>query len=429
MKPRAAGSRSGSVHGSDGLALTAADRGAAAGGPAVRGKRRKPVPLAFWLHSVVGLNVSLFLAFVCLTGTIATVAHEIEWLYKPELRATSFERGNENWGAMWTAAQAAYPDAEITGIGSFDRNDETYFVKSVSAVDARGEEFTIYVDPGANKVTGSEYGRSFQDFMRALHYYLFVPGDAIFYLVSSLGFVLLMALVTGLIVYKKFWRGFLRMPRWSRDPRTWTGDLHRLAGLWSLWFVAIIALTSVWYMVEWAGVDLESSTPVASERASNAAVDGETIGRWAQTARELMPGLAITAIHLPYEPGEPATVQGQWQANLVRERSNAVFIDPATGAVAGERVAHLMPVGERIVHTADPLHFGTFGGLATKLIWLVFGLLLTGMAASGAYIYAKRTRIAISSPVRLGLLDYLGPLKWPSVTLITIVPAIAFIFW
>jgi uncharacterized iron-regulated membrane protein len=81
------------------------------------------------------------------------------------------------------------------------------------------------------------------------------------------------------------------------------------------------------------------------------------------------------------------------------------------------------------VHTADPLHFGTFGGLATKLIWVVFGLLLTGMAASGAYIYAKRTKIAVTSGVRLGFLDYLGPLKWPSVILITLVPAVAFLYW
>lgn len=428
MKRRAAASRSGSVHGSDGLALRAADRGARPDA-GIATRRRKPVPLAFWLHSVIGLNVSLFLAFVCLTGTIATVAHEIEWLYKPELRATSFEPGSEDWGAMWAAAQAAHPEAEITGIGSFDRNDASYFVKSVSATDASGEDFTIYVDPGSNAVTGSEYGRSFQDFMRAIHYYLFLPGDAIFYLITSLGFVLLMGLVTGLIVYKKFWRGFLRMPRWHRDARTWIGDLHRLAGLWSLWFVAAIALTSIWYLVERAGVDFESKPPPAAERASSVPVDAETIGRWARAARERMPGLAITGIHLPYEPGDPAIVQGQWQANLVRERANAVYFDPATGAMIGERIAHAMPVGERIVHTADPLHFGTFGGLATKLIWVVFGLLLTGMAASGAYIYAKRTKIAVTSGVRLGFLDYLGALKWPSVILITLVPAIAFVYW
>jgi uncharacterized iron-regulated membrane protein len=389
--------------------------------------KEKRTPLAFWLHSVIGLYVSLFLAFVCLTGTIATVSHEIEWLYKPELRATEV-RGEPDWGAMWIAAQAAHPDATLGGIGSFDRNDADYFVKSVSAIDAVGREFTIYVDPGTARVTGQEYGRSFQDFMRALHYYLFAPGAIPMYVVTSLGFVLILSLVSGLITYKKFCRGFWRKPRWTRNPRTWMGDLHRLVGLWSLWFVATIGLTSIWYFVEHAGLDLEAPTPVVAERALPT-VTGRDINQWVAVAQREMPGLAITAIYLPYEPGEPVTVQGQWQAWMVRERTNAVFIDPVTDAPVATRVGHQLSVGERIVHTVDPLHFGAFGGLVTKLLWVIFGLLLTGMAASGAYIYAKRTKQAVGAGVQLGWFDYLGRWKWPNVLLITAVPVISFIYW
>ncbi len=207
--------------------------------------RRKPRPVAFWLHNVFGLQLSLFLAFVCLTGTIATVAHEIEWLYKPEVRATAHAKGTEDWAAIWSAAQRAYPEATLNGIGTYDRSDSTYFAKSVSATDRAGQDFTIYVDPGTSQVTGHEYGRSLQDVMRALHYYLFIPRDVGFYLVASLGFALLGSLVTGMIVYKKFWRGFFRRPRTDRTMRTLMGDLHRLVGLWSIWFVAIISLTSI----------------------------------------------------------------------------------------------------------------------------------------------------------------------------------------
>lgn len=390
--------------------------------------RRKPVPLAFWLHSLFGLKLSLFLGFICFTGTIATVAHEIEWLYKPELRATVVT-GEAQWGKMWDAAQEAHPQATMGGIGSFDRNDATYFVKSVSATDALGKDFTIYVDPGTSRVTGHEYGRSFQDFMRALHYYLFAPGTIPMYIVTSLGFVLILSLVTGLIAYKKFWRGFFRMPRWHRDARTWFGDLHRLVGLWSLWFVAVIGLTSIWYFVEHAGLDLQTPEPVIANPRETPNVTGKQIDRWVAQAQTEMPGLAITAIYLPYKLGNPVIVQGQWKAWLVRERTNAVFIDPVSDQIIGKRIAHGMGIGERIVHTADPLHFGTFGGLATKLLWVIFGLLLTAMAVSGAYIYAKRTKLAMTSGVGLEFLDYLGIWKWPSVAAISLVPAISLIFW
>jgi uncharacterized iron-regulated membrane protein len=397
--------------------------------PASAIARRKPVPLSFWLHSIFGLKLSLFLGFVCLTGTIATVSHEIEWLYKPELRATAVS-GEPDWGRMWDAARRAHPQAALGGIGSFDRSDAPYFAKSVSATDRGGEDFTIYVDPGTHRVTGHEYGRSFQDFMRALHYYLFAPGTIPMYVVTALGFVLVLALTTGLIAYKKFWRGFFRMPRWHRDRRTWFGDLHRLIGLWSLWFVALIGLTSVWYFVEHAGLDLNTPEPAVTAPAMSRKVTGDQINVWAALAHEQMPGLAITAIYLPYEPGNPVIVQGQWRAWLVRERTNAVFLDPVTGSIVGKRIAHDMGVGERIVHTADPLHFGNFGGLAVKLIWVVFGLLLTAMAGSGAYIYVKRTKMAVSSGISLGIFDYLGVWKWPSVVATTLVPIFCFaILW
>lgn len=392
------------------------------------------MPLAFWLHSLIGLNLSLFLGFVCLTGTIATVSHEIEWLYKPAVRATVVS-GEADWGRMWDAAQRAYPTAKLGGIGSYERNDASYFAKSVSATDAKGVDFTIYVDPGTSRVTGHEYGRSFQDAMRALHYYLFVPGQIPMYVITSLGFVLILSLVTGLITYKKFWRGFFRKPRWNKGVRVVVGDLHRLAGLWSLWFVALIGLTSVWYFAEHAGVNFNTPPPAVAHNAKlagrptlpNLAVTGREIDRWAKLARREMPGLSVTAVYLPFAPGDPVIVQGQWQAVLVRERTNAVFIDPATSRVLGKRVAHELGHGERIVHTADPLHFGTFGGLATKLIWVVFGLLLVGMCFTGAYIYAKRMKLALSGIS--STFDYLGGWKWPSLAIVIAAPLIGFAFW
>ncbi|WP_439486672.1 PepSY-associated TM helix domain-containing protein [Blastomonas fulva] len=410
------------------MSAVASDTPRTVHGDEAQAGRRKAVPLSYWLHSLVGLKLSLFLGFVCLTGTIATVAHEIEWLYKPAVRASAMQR-EADWGAMWDAAKAAHPYATLTAIGSYERNDAPYFAKSVSATDGTGQDFTIYVDPGTSRVTGHEYGRSFQDAMRALHYYLFAPGPIPMYIVTSLGFLLVLSLVTGLISYKKFWRGFWRMPRWHRDLRTVMGDLHRLIGLWSVWFVAVIGVTSIWYFVEHAGLDLNTPPPFVKPIQPATDITGDQISRWTRIARREMPGLAITAVHLPYGPGDPAIVQGQWQAWLVRERTNAVFIDPATDEMVGKRIAHEMGVGERIVHTADPLHFGTFGGLATKLIWVVFGVALVAMAGSGAVIYAKRLRIAAGSGVAMGMLDYLGDWKWPSILAITAVPGIAFWFW
>jgi uncharacterized iron-regulated membrane protein len=347
-------------------------------------------PLAFLLHSLFGLKLSLFLGFVCLTGTIATVSHEIEWLVQPEVRGASDGR-TDDYAAMWGLVRDRYPDAYIQSIGTYDRADSGYFARQADITLPDGTTRHLYIDPSRMVVTGEASGPSFHSIMRGLHYYLLLPTDWPFYLVTSLGFVLILSLVTGLVTYKKFWRGFFRLPRWRRSTRTWSGDLHRLMGLWSLWFVAVIGLTSIWYLVERAAPSWETPTPEAQTRYVLPAPDPARVAGWVAAARARFPGISITFVQMPYGETDPVVVQGQWRAWLVRERTDAIFIDPVTDQVIGERVAGELSAGERWVHTADPLHFGNFGGLATKLIWVLFGLLLTGLCATGVVIFTKRT--------------------------------------
>lgn len=353
----------------------------------VRAVRR---PLAFLLHSLFGLKLSLLLGFVCLTGTIATVSHEVEWLVQPKVRGVSDGR-IDDYAGMWALVRQRYPDAYIQSIGTYDRADSRYFARQADITLPDGTTRRLYIDPSRMVVTGEGSGHSFHSIMRGLHYYLLLPTDWPFYLVTSLGFVMILSLVTGLLTYKKFWRGFLRLPRWKRSTRTWSGDLHRLVGLWSLWFVAVIGLTSIWYFVEKAAPSMETPAPQAPTRYFLPPPEPERVAGWVNEARRRFPGISITFVQMPYGETDPVVVQGQWRAWLVRERTNAIFIDPANDAVIGERVAGSLPAVERWVHTADPLHFGNFGGLASKLVWAMFGLLLTGLCATGIVIFVKRT--------------------------------------
>lgn len=45
------------------------------------------------------------------------------------------------------------------------------------------------------------------------------------------------------------------------------------------------------------------------------------------------------------------------------------------------------------------------------------------------YLYAKRTRLALEEGTPFASLAYLGAWKWPSVLLVTLVPAVAFLLW
>jgi uncharacterized iron-regulated membrane protein len=253
----------------------------------------------------------------------------------------------------------------------------------------------LYVDPGRMVVTGEASGHSFHSIMRGLHYYLLLPTDWPFYLVTSLGFVLMLSLVTGLLTYKKFWRGFWRTPRWNRSTRTWSGDLHRLMGLWSLWFVAVIGLTSIWYLRRARRALPRDGAADGADALRPAHPRPRACRRLGGRGPRALPGISVTLVQMPYGEDDPVVVQGQWRGWLLRERTHAIFVDPATDRVIGERTAGAMSPVERWVHTADPLHFGNFGGLATKLIWTLFGLMLTGLCVTGVVIYSKRTAASV----------------------------------
>jgi hypothetical protein len=95
----------------------------------------------------------------------------------------------------------------------------------------------------------------------------------------------------------------------------------------------------------------------------------------------------------PDRIGDPVRVDGQTDAILVRDRASRVYLDPYSGRVLDtQRATHLSAL-QRWSDTADPLHFGTFGGLPTKLLWFVFGIVLSvGILAGPVLADLRRPR-------------------------------------
>ena len=109
----------------------------------------------------------------------------------------------------------------------------------------------------------------------------------------------------------------------------------------------------------------------------------------------------------------------------MRPRANAIWIEAETGQVLLVNDGRDLNLHQRISEAADPLHFGTWGGLATKLIWFVFGLALTGLSVSGVAIYALRLMRAERRPAGWGpavAVSWrgMGVWRWPAVVLVLI---------
>jgi uncharacterized iron-regulated membrane protein len=362
-------------------------------------KTRKTSRVWWHVHQWAGLKLAIFMSFVCLTGTLAVLSSEIDWLLQPSLRVSPASvEGEPRWDRI-AASAAAWPGA--ASVDYLSAPVAGAFAATAVIKRSDGRLAILHIHPTTGKVQGQASWVGAQRVLRNLHRHLNLPVKYGVPIVGSLGFLLLVSLVTSLVVYKRWWRGFLRPVRW-REARTAWGDLHRLAGVWSLWFVALIAVTGVWYFVEELGLE---APPMREAPAGAVSGGAPADGRFAANlaaARKALPGLRIERILLPGKAGEPYEFQGQLAAWLVRERSNSVTTDPAKATVLVARRGEELTAHQRISEMADPLHFGTFAGYWTKIPWFLFGLLMTGLSVSGVAIYGLRVGKSLPSGSALG---------------------------
>lgn len=358
--------------------------------------------LWFRVHGWLSLPVWALFAFVCLTGTVAVVSHEITWLANPAARADNpHGLPAKPLPELVDAVQRAVPGGEIGQIMVL----EPYLVTTISVSSPDMPHAIAYVNPYTAVVQAVEQGITFIGFMRELHGWLLFPWEHSYsvgyYLVGTMSLVVLGALVTGLVVYKRFWRAYTR-PRVRSDKgsRVLLGDLHRHAGAWSLWFLLIMGLTGFWYLVQavlWHNeTDVwDHPKPAASE--SVPVTDGapaEPIGlaRALEQARGALPTMEPAWISFPEHSRDYYSIAGRGDVMLFDQYSHRVFVNPWDGTVVEVREPASMNALQTVAHLADPLHYGTFGGLWTKAIWFVFGCLLTSMSLTGFMVWSKRTR-------------------------------------
>jgi len=348
----------------------------------------------FTLHGWLGLNFGLLLLWVCLSGAIASLSYEIEWLSQPELRIEA--EGPVRWQATYDALRSQYPEHQV---GGFARDwpvviDGLAWSSYLTRPDGDFEQ--VRLDPYGGKVVRAPTRLYLQDVVRQLHYRFLGGGSWGFYLVCLVAFPLLFSIVSALLFFKRWWWHLFRL-RFGSGGRAFLSSLHRVTGVWSLIFGLIIAITGVWYLVEdFLPAEAFPEYPTVSEErlaAVGPAPPTLPLERYIKAAREAFPGLEPTGIFLPTGPEDVVQVRGRTGRILVRDRANAVFLDPFDASVVGIHDSSRDGALKWWMNAADSLHFGYWGGLASKILWAVFGLCLPVMVLTGAYLSWRRAGI------------------------------------
>jgi len=368
------------------------------------GQRRLGGRFWFALHGWFALPVWGGLLLICLTGTLCTVSQEITWLYDSKVRADP-SAGAPRLDLVQAAIAQAYPEANIDSV----QIEEPYFAYRVRIGLPGDDRKTLFVNPYTGELQGEAEGAGFRGFILALHGWLLLPWQGDYslgwYLVTLFSMPLLGSLVTALLMLKRFWRFFYQpRVRLGKGARVFWGDLHRLLGVWSIWFVAIVGASGLWFLIQGAlvhnQVAIYPSAPALSPEAvavtaTTTAPKNLPLEVLVARAKDEYPDLRIKYIKLPEYADDTVIVRGNRSWSLFRDNVNAVYLNPYNG----ETVAAHSPGNVSVLHAVGalitPLHFGNFGGLVSKLVWFFFGCLLSLIIGGGFFVWSKRTFDAI----------------------------------
>lgn len=352
----------------------------------------------FKIHSWIGIKLSILFFIVCFSGTLATLSHEMDWLFNPAIRAspqTEYASRNQ----MVANFREAYPNARIQ---YWMRSEEPYLCDIIYKVEEDQLSY-VFANPYTGKIQG-ESAITIQRFFRDLHYFLFIPFQVGNFLVLLFGFLLLISLVTALLFYKKWWRKLFEL-KTGKGPLVFFRSMHRLVGLWSIPFTLLFSITGIWYFMERANVGgigsqvnpsppplavMPSSQKVPLEKDISYSIDYD---RAILLAKKEIPGLEVGNIYVPGKQTEILGLVGKSHVPLVRQRANRVYVDLRSYEVVFSQNAEEISTAMWINDVADPLHFGYWGGLATKIIYFILGLGISSLVLSGIWISMKRTAI------------------------------------
>ena len=361
-------------------------------------RRRRPSKRTlFRIHGWLGLQLGLLLFIVCFSGAVATVSHEIDWLLNPAIRADSATPPSAwPWERWRRAVRAEHPGAHVSVL---EAPPGPGWAARATVAYGPSHLLHVYLHPETGDVQGTFSHFNVARFFRSFHKQFYIYPGALphgVYVVGPLAVVLLLSAVTALTFYRIRWSDLLLRQR-PAGPRTFWSSAHRAGGVWTLPFTLVFAVTGIWYLVERAAAD--AGLPIGRAEAFtftlSAAVepDGERLDLDAcvDRAQEALPALDVRTVLLPRREGGAISLFGRTDAWLVRGSASYVVIDPYRGAVLRRQDAADLAIGPRLIHTADPLHFGTFGGLPTKLLWLGAGLIISISVLTGVRIWWLRT--------------------------------------
>jgi uncharacterized iron-regulated membrane protein len=311
------------------------------------------------------------------TGLLLLFSDEMKMAGRPDLWLDPPTSGaTVPFGQIYDNILAADPGAKPAVI---QRSHRPWFGDTTYGRSSDGKSVIFVTRPDDGLMIGVTTPRDslFRDVVRGLHTSYLVKGRIGRIAISVLSLFLLTMIITGLIAYRRFWRGLLRWPPVAAEGRQRAGAMHRLFALWLLPFLLLVGLTAFYYFLNDLNVvDRALPAPKVAERTwvLPEGFSGTELDGMINKATSTFPELVTTVVVIPGTKNEALKIVGYDPAKGKIFGATEITIDPLGQRVTAATTLETQPFAMRLWPLVTAVHYANWGGIYSNLLWAIFGL-------------------------------------------------------
>lgn len=352
-----------------------------------------------WLHKWSSLVCTVFMLLLCLTGLPLIFHHEIGHLLGTEVEAPEMAKGTPHVSLdrILDVAKSKHPDRVVQFSSPDEDNSDIWFVTLTPTPDPTDDFRSVALDARTGGVLAQpRFDEGFMWIMFKLHVDLFA-GLAGKLFLGFMGLLLLVAIVSGVVLYAPFMRKLdFGEVRRDRSKRVKWLDLHNLLGVVTLTWAFVVGATGM--INTWADLLIkywqydqlthvlepykgQPIVPVA-ERAS--------VQKSYEAALAHAPGTRLSFIAFPgtaFSSPHHHTFFLKGETPLTSKLLQPVLVDAKTAQVTA---APELPWYLTALLVSQPLHFGDYAGMPMQILWALLDIATIIVLGSGLYLWFKR---------------------------------------
>ena len=359
--------------------------------------------LHIWLSIPLGLVISL----ICFTGATLIFEKEISRAVHHDIYYVASDEGEPiDVGELVASVEPLLDEGQqITGVTISDDSRRCYVVNLSTPKGA-----SILVDQYTGEIKGKTERLGFFRTMFRLHRWLLDtrPEDGSIYwgkvIVGISTLLMVIIILTGVVIW---WPKSLKALKHRVSIKVRMGwhrlfyDLHVAGGIYATLLLLVMALTGLTWSFEWYRNGLYSLFGVEQQRkveATNHNAKGERKGS-VEIVEDSTPYLHWQAIY-----DELSTKIADYSEITISKGSASVktphfgnqrgsdkyLFDNASGIITGEELYATAPNATKMRGWIFSLHVGNFGGIVTRIMWLLASLLGATLPLTGYYLWIKR---------------------------------------